>query len=131
MADAWLRARLADAGAVAGSVHRRRDELLLLEASIRLPPPVVAAIEAIPKGKGMAGLAWSRRSPVSTCNLKDDESGDVRPGARAVDAGAAVAVPVFDDAGQMRAVVGFAFTEATPLSPDALASLDALAASLP
>ena len=131
MVDGWLRARLADAGAVAGSVHRRRRDHLSLEVAIRLPPPVVAAIETIPKGKGMAGLAWSRRAPVSTCNLGTDESGDVQPGAREIEAGAAVALPVFDDDGDVRAVVGFAFADTTPLSPDEMSALGALAATLP
>ena len=131
MRETWLRARLAEAGAVAGSVHRRRGALLHLEAAVHLPPPVVAAIQRIPKGKGMAGLAWARRAPVSTCNLAADPSGDVRPGAKTVAAGAAVAVPVFDGAGRLRGVVGFAFAEEMPLGPDALSSLGALAATLP
>jgi hypothetical protein len=91
----------------------------------------LAAIETIPKGKGMAGLAWSRGAPVSTCNLAEDETPDIQPGAKAVEAGAAVAVPVFDEAGRVRAVVGFAFAQAAPLSTDTLSSLDALAATLP
>ncbi len=131
MTDSWLRARLADAGAVAGSVHRCRNDRLCLEAAIRLPPSVLSAIETIPKGKGMAGLAWARRLPVTTCHLAEDESGDVRPGAKAVNAKNAVAFPVFDEAGQVRAVVGFAFAETGALSPDELRSLDALAATLP
>ena len=47
----------------------------------------------------MAGLAWLRGEPVSTCDLATDATGDVRPGARAVAAQAAVAVPVFEGDG--------------------------------
>jgi hypothetical protein len=46
---------------------------------------------------------------VSTCNLKTDQSGDVRPGARAVDANAAVAIPIHAPGGELRGVVGIAF----------------------
>ena len=65
----------------------------------------VRATEVIPRGKGMAGLAWERDEIVSTCNLKTDETGDVRPGAKAVDAQAALAIPVRDGTGALRAVV--------------------------
>jgi hypothetical protein len=43
------------------------------------------------------------------CNIKTDSSGDVRPGAKAVDAQAALAIPVRNEAGDVRAVVGIAF----------------------
>jgi hypothetical protein len=74
-----------------------------------LPPSVVEKTRLIPKGKGMAGLAWERDKAVSTCNLQTDASGDVQPGAKAVGAQAAVAIPVRDASGKLRAVVGIAF----------------------
>jgi hypothetical protein len=40
-------------------VHERHGETLRLSAAVNIPPPVVRATETIPKGKGMAGLAWS------------------------------------------------------------------------
>jgi hypothetical protein len=57
----------------------------------------------------MAGLAWQRERPVQTCNLKTDDTGDVRPGAKAVNAQAALAIPVRDKTRAVRAVVGIAF----------------------
>src|SRR5690606_7161975 len=75
------------------------EPVLELAACVRIPAPVIAATRTIPKGKGMAGLAWERDRPVQTCNLKTDSSGDVRPGARAVDAQAAVAIPVRNEHG--------------------------------
>ena len=57
----------------------------------------------------MAGLALERNRPVSVCNIQTDRSGDVRPGARAVNAQAAAALPIHDPAGDVRAVVGIAF----------------------
>lgn len=111
-----LQAFLDRHGAVAGSVHRVDDGLLHLIAQVNLPPPVVRVTQRIPRGKGMAGLAWSRGVPVQTCDLATDDSGDVRPGARAVDAGAAVAIPVGEP---VRGVVGAAFPRTGDL-PDAL-----------
>lgn len=82
---------------------------MLLAAAVNIPPPVAAVVRVVPKGKGMAGLAFERGVAVSTCNLKTDTSGDVRPGAKAVDAQAAVAIPVHDAAGEIRGVVGIAY----------------------
>jgi hypothetical protein len=73
----------------------------------------------------------SKNAPVQTCNLKTDTSGDVRPGARAVDAKGAVALPVRDDAGQVRAVVGIAYSDERELSEAVLAKLLAAASRLP
>jgi L-methionine (R)-S-oxide reductase len=129
--QAWLEAFLAQRGAVAGSVHCRRGELLELAAQVRLPPPVVEKTLQIAKGKGMAGLAWERGQVVSTCNLKTDQSGDVRPGAKAVDAAAALAIPVWDGAGGVRAVVGIAFASEREMSGDEQAEFERAAQALP
>lgn len=128
--ERWLAEQLAAAGAVSGTVHRLGGDVLRLTAAVGIPPAVVEATREIPRGKGMAGLAWSRGVPVATCDLVDDQSGDVRPGAKAVGAGQAVAVPVWGTDG-LRGVVGFAF--AAPGDPDAaqLAALSRLAGSLP
>ena len=107
--ETWLRTFLQAHGGIAGTVHVRGDEALLLRASVNIPPPVARATESVPKGKGMAGLAWERQRAVAVCNIKTDASGDVRPGAKAVDAQAALAIPVRDVAGDVRAVVGIAF----------------------
>jgi L-methionine (R)-S-oxide reductase len=105
----WLEQYIAGHGGVAGTVHSLDGDVLQLEAAFNIPPKVVDVTRSIPKGKGMAGLAWERNRPVSTCNLKTDQSGDVRPGARAVDANAAVAIPIHGPAGELRGVVGIAF----------------------
>ena len=111
---------LAAHGAVAGTVHMLDGEVLVLAAHHRIPDTVVAVTRTIPHGKGMAGLAWARGVPVQTCDLRDDPTGDVRPGARAVDAGAAVAIPV----GQpLRGVVGAAFAETGDLPRDRIRAL--------
>lgn len=127
----WLSETLAAAGAVAGTVHLRDGEVLRLQASVNIPDPVLRVTAEIPKGKGMAGLAFEREQPVQTCNLKTDDSGDVRPGARAVSAQAAIAIPVMDATGAVRAVVGFAFADERELSEAEVARYTQAARALP
>jgi hypothetical protein len=129
--DGWLRGFVAAHGGCAGTVHRRRGEVLELVAALNIPPQVQAAVKQVPRGKGMAGLALERNLPVSTCNLKTDTSGDVRPGARAVDAQAAVALPVHDARGAVRAVVGIAFAAERELGEAELAALGNAAQAAP
>jgi hypothetical protein len=129
--ETWLRDFIGSHGGVAGSVHELEGDLLTLRASLNLPPPVVAATRTIPKGKGMAGLAWEREKPVLTCNLKTDDTGDVRPGAKAVQAAAAIAIPVTDASGAIRAVVGIAFREERDFSNEDLSAFESAARALP
>jgi L-methionine (R)-S-oxide reductase len=83
-----------------GTLHLLGDDgLLHLKARVgEFPPPVLAIIQKIPVGKGMAGLAVARGEPVDACNIQTDMSGDVRPGAKATGMGGAIVVPVFDGA---------------------------------
>lgn len=129
--QAWLEGFLEQQGGVAGSVHCLIGDQLELAAHVHLPPPVVEKTRQIPRGKGMAGLAWERDRVVSTCNLKTDTSGDVRPGAKAVDAGAALAIPVRDARGGLRAVVGIAFAGERQMSEAEQAELERAAQALP
>jgi L-methionine (R)-S-oxide reductase len=129
--ESWLRDFLGAHGGIAGTVHARKGEALLLSAAVNIPPPVVRATETIPKGKGMAGLAWERNGAVATCNLKTDQSGDVRPGAKAVDAQAALAIPVWGTDGEVRAVVGIAFLGEREFGDAELRAFEKAAEALP
>lgn len=129
--ETWLSAYLRTHGGMAGTVHLRDGQELVMGAAVNIPPQVVQVTQRIPYGKGMAGLAFARDRPVQTCNLQEDASGDVRPGARAVNAHAAVALPVHDAAGQVRAVVGIAFMHERELGEDELARLASTAEALP
>lgn len=124
----WLDDYLHKTGAVAGTVHRVEDGGLRLVASTNIPPKVCEVVAWVPAGKGMAGQALVTEKPVSTCNLKDDGSSAVRPGARAVDAQAAVALPVADGAGRVMAVVGIAWADSRDLPEAELERLTRLAA---
>ncbi len=127
----WLSRFLERSGGVAGTVHLQANEELQLVASVNIPAKVQELTARIPKGKGMAGLAWERGEPVQTCNLKTDSSGDVRPGARAVEARAAVALPVRSGEGEIRAVVGIAFADERELHHEELSALAQDASTLP
>lgn len=129
--DVWLQQFVSAHGGVAGTVHTRTGDVLTLSASLNIPPPVIQKTQVIPKGKGMAGLAWSRDQIVSTCDLKTDQTGDVQPGARAVNAQAAAAIPVHDASGGLRAVVGIAFMGERDFSAAELAAFARAAESLP
>lgn len=127
----WLESFIAEQDAVAGTVHVQRGEDLYLTAAHNIPPPVVAIVARVPHGKGMAGLAQVKKSPVQTCNLQTDETGNIKPGAKAVDAQAAIALPVLDGAGAVRAVVGIAWSREGDIGPDQEQAMMKLAASLP
>ena len=127
----WLEEFVGRERGLAGTVHRVRDSDLHLTAALNIPPPVLAAVTVVPRGRGMAGQAQISAQPVQTCNLKDDNTGAVKPGAKAVDAKAAVALPIHDPSGTIRAIVGLAWMHDNELSADVLAKISADAASLP
>ncbi len=127
----WLELFIAEQGGVAGTVHIQQGEDLYLTAAHNIPPPVVTIVTHVPRGKGMAGLAQVKKAPVQTCNLQMDETGNVKPGAKAVDAQAAVALPVFDDAGAVRAVVGIAWSKEGEIGAEEERALMERAVALP
>ena len=127
----WLESVVAQLGASAGTVHVQRGEDLYLTAAHNIPPHVVAIVAHVPHGKGMAGVAQVKKQPVQTCNLQTDETGNIKPGAKAVDAQAAIALPVLNEAGTVRAVVGIAWNKEGEIGQDEETTLMKLAAALP
>src|SRR6185437_14193406 len=121
--DTWLGNLLQHVGAVAGTVHVRDGEGLRLVSAVNIPDVVKQMVEYVPSGKGMAGIALHSGKPVQTCNLKDDSSGNVRPGAKAVSAKAAVAMPIRDGNGRIIAVVGVAFNDERELPEQEVSEL--------
>jgi hypothetical protein len=129
--EQWLAAFLAEQGGVSGTVHLNEGGTLKLAAAVNIPEKVRQIVAIVPNGKGMAGLALERGVPIHTCNLKEDASGSVKPGAKAVDAQAAVAIPVGDGAGNTYAVVGIAFRDEREWPEPELQRLTAAASALP
>jgi L-methionine (R)-S-oxide reductase len=119
----WLGDFLTEIGAVAGTLHLCEDGGLRLAAAVHIPEVVRQTVAWVPSGKGMAGLALERGEPVTTCNLSDDRSGNVRPGAKAVNAQAAVAMPIRSGEGVIVAVLGAAFAEEREIGESELAAL--------
>lgn len=81
--------------------------LLQLAAHRGLPEVVLDRVRTVPVGKGMAGIAAERRSPVQVCNLQTDASGVVRPGARDTRMEGSIACPMFEGS-ELRGVLGVA-----------------------
>lgn len=128
--EATLRATLAHFGCQAGTVHRVQDGLLRLTAHEGIPPQVVAIVDTVPIGKGIAGLAAERREPITICNLQTDTSGQARPGARATGMEGSLAVPMLDEAGELRGVLGIAKAAAYTWSDEETALVLAIAAAM-
>ncbi|MEA2162048.1 MAG: L-methionine (R)-S-oxide reductase [Thermoanaerobaculia bacterium] len=129
--QAFLESLLAGVGGVAGTVHVQRGDDLYLTAAHNIPPPVIAIVAHVAHGKGMAGVAQVKKQPVQTCNLQTDDSGTIKPGAKAVGAQAAIALPVLDEDAEVRAVVGIAWADERELGAEIEQSLMKLAAALP
>jgi hypothetical protein len=127
----WLKQIMTNTGATSGTVHLHEGDGLRLTAAVNIPPPVQQIVAWVPNGKGMAGLALQRREPVQTCNLQEDRSGNVKPGAKAVNAQAAVAIPVQNAEGYVRAVVGIAFQDEREFTSADLDQLTRAASTMP
>ena len=127
----WLESLVAELGGIAGTVHVQRGEDLYLTAAHNIPPNVVAIVSHVPHGKGMAGMAQVEKRPVQTCNLQTDETGNIKPGAKAVNAQAAIALPVLDETGAVLAVVGIAWSKEGEIATAEEQSMMKLAAALP
>jgi hypothetical protein len=129
--EKWLTEFLSEIDACVGTVHVLEDGGLRLAAAKNIPHVVQQAVRWVPSGKGMAGLALERGQPVSTCNLKNDSSGAVQPGAKTVDAQAAIAMPVRNQNGAIVGVVGAAFATERDIGGNKLQELLDRAGSLP
>jgi hypothetical protein len=129
--EQWLQDFIAKRKGVAGTVHLFENGGLRLASAVNIPPQVQQVVAWVPSGKGMAGLALERKEPIQTCNLKEDNSGNVRPGAKAVNAQAAVALPISDGTAGMRAVVGIAFSHEHEFTKSELDDLSVAASTVP
>jgi signal transduction protein with GAF and PtsI domain len=118
-----LQAILTQFGCQAGTWHTATDGLLHLSASCHIPPNVLAFIQEVPFGKGIAGLAAERLEPISLCNLQTDESGQARPQAKATGMEGSLAVPALDAHGHLFGVLGIAKAQAHDWSDEEKAAV--------
>ncbi|RDI70627.1 GAF domain-containing protein [Halopelagius longus] len=108
---ALLRDVLEEFDCVSGTLHRAEEGELKLVAHEGIPNPVLAKIETVPIGKGMAGLAAERREPVQVCNLQTDDSGVAEPGARETMMEGSIAAPILGSDGTLEGTIGIAKPE--------------------
>ena len=114
---ALLRDVLEEFDCVSGTLHRAEGDELTLVAHEGIPESVLARIETVPIGKGMAGLAAERREPVQVCNLQTDDSGVAEPGARETMMEGAIAAPIIGSDGTLRGTIGVAKPEPYEFTP--------------
>ena len=102
----------------------KREDKLVPISTCPIPP-----VKQFQK-KGMAGLAWERNRSVATCNIKTDDSGDVRPGARQTGLNGAIVVPIRDKAGTARGALGIGVQREYEYTAEETAELMRLGAEL-
>ena len=92
-----------------GTIHvlDKETNLLRLKAQQGIPAFLLPKMEAIPIGKGMAGIAAERKKPVEMCNLQTDESGVARPAAKETKVEGSIAVPMLLN-GELYGTLGIA-----------------------
>jgi len=125
-----LEAIMAQFHADTGSIHLLEGGVLILKAQVGLPPHIAEIVGRVPVGKGMAGLAFERNEPVSSCNIQADESGSVRPGARDTGVNGAIVVPIRNADGEACGALGIGVRHAYEYTPDETARLLSMAAGL-
>lgn len=114
---ALLRDVIEEFDCVSGTLHRAEGDELKLVVQEGIPDSVLAKIETVPIGKGMAGLAAERREPVQVCNLQTDDSGVAEPGARETMMEGAIAAPIVGSDGTLEGVIGIARLEPYEFTP--------------
>ena len=125
-----LEAIMAQFHADTGSIHLLEGGVLILKAQVGLRPHIAEIVGRVPVGKGMAGLAFERNEPVSSCNIQADESGSVRPGARDTGVNGAIVVPIRNADGEACGALGIGVRHAYEYTPDETARLLSMAAGL-
>ena len=121
---------LEEFGAETGTLHLLEDGVLVLQAHAGIPEAILPVVSSIAVGKGMAGLAAQRNAPVDSCNIQVDDTGNVRPGARATGAQGALTVPMRDAQGAVAGTLGIACPEERAWTAAETSRLLALASGL-
>ncbi len=112
-----------------GTLHFVQPDGMLHLAALAgpLPPQLMDKIRVIPVGKGMAGVCAQRNQPVNMCNLVQDTTGVVQPGARTSGMEGAMVVPVRGTSGQVIGTLGVANAGERTFAAEEVALLEACA----
>lgn len=113
-----------------GTIHLMEKGVLILKAHAGVPEQVLDVVRVVPVGKGMAGMAQERNEPVTSCNLQQDDSGDIPAGARATGVNGAIVVPIRDQNGNAVGAVGIGVHRAYDYSETETSRLLAVASTL-
>jgi len=117
--DAWLMNFVRDHRALSGIVFERGDsDNLVMIAACNLPPIVVASARVVFRGQGLAGTAFERNAALSTCTGRTRVSRFTPPSPLPPEC--AVALPIPDKNGEVRALVYLVFPEFKRLRDDEL-----------
>jgi len=118
---------LREAGGQGGTIHVLEPDgqtLRLVAFTRGIPEPVLAAVRAVPVGKGMAGVAAQRRAPVTTCDLQLDNAGGVaRPGAKATGYRGSICVPMVASSGDLAGTLGVGCADSREFTQEEVNSL--------
>ncbi len=119
-------------GTDTGTVHfAASDGVLHLAATAGpLPPPLIDMVRVVPAGKGMAGVCAERNQPITMCNLVQDASGVVRPGAKLSGMEGAIVVPIRNAQGRSMGTLGVANARERTFTSQETALLQACAQEL-
>lgn len=101
------------------TLHRADPDTRILHhvAAVGLPEAIIERTRTIPFGKGMAGICYERREPVTVCNLQTDDSGVARPAARQSQVAGALVVPILVEA-EVRGTLGIGKSEDHDYAPE-------------
>ncbi|HWD93923.1 MAG TPA: GAF domain-containing protein [Verrucomicrobiae bacterium] len=120
---------LTDFQSETGTIHLldREKQLLQLAAEAGLPPQMLAVVQTIPVGKGIAGQTVAQNKPVTICNLQTDTSGVAKPGAKQTGVGGALCVPMRRD-GKIIGTLGIGTARPHEYTPEETQRLEEVAA---
>jgi len=111
-------------GCSTGTLHflNKSTNLLEIKAQTGIPEFLLPKVSIIPIGKGMAGIAAERMTPVEMCNLQTDASGIAKPSAKDTKVEGSLAAPLILN-GELYGVIGIAKPVPYDFTPEEIKEL--------